>query len=255
MPTEPSLCTFNGASPKTPRFFFAAADSAYFTFFAPALAMSAHKCGNPLHLHVFNPSVEALNVADAANRLEGVTVTWHDTRECDGLTGKQWLSFCSNIRVHLLPELLALPHVERVYAIDIDSLFNRKHAMDEPEPIGLFLRDPAGLMVPDEVRHRYHVLCSMWWVDKSEIGYATACSLYIRLHDLAWCLDQEATHAAMESMGLRDQVADISKIDGLLDWHFRGHGVLWTGKGARKLDNPVFLEKMRALKAEFRARE
>lgn len=255
----PLISEWGGKLPVRDKYFFAAADHTYFLAFGPEFAMSAHEKSNPLHLHVFNPTPEAIETATFCNALSPfVTVSWfdaHDDPSLRGLTGKTRSAYCSNVRHHVMPQLLGLPTTQRVYGVDADSVFNRPFDMDGPSPLplGLFLRDTWTFdpkMTEDE-RSRMMCLASMWWIDKPLIDYARAVSDYLRTRDLKWMLDQEALYVSMQTMRLRAACYDIYATPHLLDWKFLPQGVVWTGKGVLKNKDPRLIARRIVLKEQY----
>lgn len=233
--------TWSGQTPKRATYFLAAGCSIYFEGFAPSLAMSAVKIGMPIHIHVVNPSLTAITIATCMNMIPDVTVTWS---EAGGISEDKdrRTAFYANARIRLLPHLLAAPGVERIYVVDIDSIFNRRPDLTVSKPIGLRLRDkPAP--------HK-KLLAGLFWVDAERLDYAQAVADFVDRSDLYWGVDQEALYATMVDMDLRDEVHDIGGDDLVVDWEFRPDGILWTGKGPRKHEG-AFWERVVALRREF----
>lgn len=247
---------WEGRLPSSSRYFFAAGDSRYFKFFASALALSAHQHGNPLHLHVINPSEDNLRVAAAINtNLDGVTVSWVADEAESRYEAEDRLAYYACIRIHVLPRLLARPGAIRVYAMDFDSLFNRPCVMGGPkQSLGLFFRDtPSFAKVPGIEKPGMKVLASLWWVDSVRLDYAQAVADYVAARPVRWMVDQEALYALVQEMGLRSIAGDLADYrNDMLDWTFSPRGVLWTGKGLRKF-RPVFIERVRDLNQQFKA--
>lgn len=270
------MLDWQGKLPTRPRYFFGAADTTFFERFARALAMSADKMGNPLHMHVINPSSRAFAMANRINAMPTVSVTWAADERFSEFEGQSRSTYYSNVRTFALPHLLRMPGTERVVVIDFDSLFNRPYGLyADTKPIGLFLRDTWQVKPPtaeqiaqmkaigrdtwvdmptDEKRRLTMTLGSMWWVDASHVDYAQACADYVTKQGFTWMIEQAALYEVMHAMGLRDSVSDIALfIPPALDWRFSREGMLWTGKGPRKLERNPFSDRVSELNAEFGA--
>jgi hypothetical protein len=242
------------AQPTEPYFLFAAADVRYFRVFGPALALSAAKLETPLHLHVVNPvtdeDVRLMSRIVGLTENGKVTVSYDFAPQPTSELSRRVCFAC--LRHHKLPELLANPSTRGIFVIDIDSLVNRKIDFSSfDRPLGLYVRDPFEHGAKNLLEMKGLRCLGCFWVDGRAVEYALAVSAYIseRMPGY-WFLDQEALFECYLQRHDKLPLLDLSA-GPYIDWEFREHTYLWTGKGKRKYLDATYVARFDALTGEF----
>lgn len=216
---------------------FAACDSKYFIEHGPAFIYSAADVGLCQHLHIINPSNEALALAGIlqATSSSRTTYTFED-RDFTGWSVDAERTYYACARFLVLPTILR--YAGKVLVLDIDGMIMAPIEFPKT-PCGYFPREPLPGTTGWEAEGT-RVAAGAVYLDSSVAAVATAVADYIKGSEMKWFADQVAL-----SMVFRD-VADehVTKFDGkFMDWEFTEGTSIWTGKGPRKYENPVYLEQ------------
>lgn len=123
------IAPLDPAAPLEKAVFFAAADSVYFCRYARQVANSlARFAGFGLHLHIVNPSSEAMALANELSRSPAVTVST-ETIDPDTFDEDQLKTYFSCARYLVLPDLMGA-HSAPIVVMDMDQL-----VMSDPAPL------------------------------------------------------------------------------------------------------------------------
>jgi len=214
---------------------FAASDSNYFMEHAPAFVYSADKADKDVHLHVVNPTSQVLALAGVLNATtkRRVTYTFHDTEIPTDKEQARTLYAC--IRFLILPQILRT--AKKVMTLDIDCMVMQP--FDYPEkPVGYFPREPIG--VNEWENEGTKVAAGAVYLTEGALQVADAIHNAIKDVPLQWFADQIVLNKVFQQVP-EDAVV---KFDGqFMDWEFKEGTTIWTGKGARKHDNPTYVSK------------
>lgn len=237
------MLKLRGNLPTELSYALAAADSRYFRSYAPALVASAHAVRQPLHIHVTNPDRESFRLIKKIEELPNFSVTY-DQEVLDGFlfNDKHKRVYYSCLRT-LVAEALQAEQRATQFVIDIDSLFNRMYVHHPSvSSIGLYLRNAhdAGARTPTELRGMRCLGCYI--VPTAQSHFPGLVAKMMRDEDFGyWFVDQVALIETTERHDI--PVHDIKHMK-ILDWTFRDDkSILWTGKGDRKVSDPVYVAK------------
>jgi len=222
---------------------FASADSVYLHEHAPALLSSAIVSGNNLHLHVINGTYDDwLFLHELSRHAEGkikFTYTSEDT-DISKLSAEERRVYYSCNRFIAAGQIL-LNDGGPFLIIDIDCLLMKK--IEQPqEDIGLFLREPFQNANQWETLGS-HVAAGVVYYSRSKISsrFAVEVGHTILNNKLIWFLDQVTLWEVYKQ---RKDELDARVFDNnFMDWEFKEGTTIWTGKGPRKYDNPVYVSK------------
>lgn len=220
-----------GELPTTP-VIFAACDSKYFMEHALPFACSSSKSGFDTHIHVNCPDEEvfahcAIINATCENK---VTYTFDDIDPLKILDEEQARTFYACLRFYILPDLL--PSAKKVMTLDIDCLVMRNFEFPET-PMGYFPRK-------NEEHPGMKVAAGAVYMTNEAIDVSKAISVTIDQTPRTWFADQRALSHIF------DQILDeyVTCFDNtFMDWEFVEGTAIWTGKGPRKYDNPIYVAK------------
>lgn len=221
---------------------FAACDSKYFIEHGPAFIYSAADVGLDQHLHIINPSNEALSLAGilAATTTSRTTYTFED-RDFNGWTLDAERTYYACARFLVLPTILK--YAERVLVLDIDGMMMNRIEFPDTS-CGYFPRDPLPGTTGWEAEGT-RVAAGAVYFDKSAINIAGSVADHIRGSQMVWFADQVALSTVFRQV----PAEKITKFDGkFMDWEFTEGTSIWTGKGPRKYENPVYLKQKETYK-------
>ena len=236
---------------------FASCDPVYLHDHAPALAASCAVNNQPLHLHVVNPKaedfkfLENLNAAciKIHNNEAPMTWTWEDVN-LDEMDKEQKRVYYSLNRFLAWDQIMEMTPTERLnkksevraaLIIDVDCLVMEK-LPGFSEDIGLFFREPFNNGNPWETLGS-HVAAGVVYINTSERSKAYIKSVAddLRNRAMIWFTDQvvlwERYNRSMHNTSCRIFGPEF------MDWEFIEGTTIWTGKGPRKYDNPVYVGK------------
>ena len=200
---------------------FASCDSSYFCEHARAWYFSAVEQGYTPIIEVVNPNNTVKNIVkkEQWNNIHYVKVS---------NPSKSYL--CSN-RFYSAEKYLT--H-EGLLITDIDCYFN--YAMPPPQDdVGLFFR----LNHPDHMK----IAAGIVWYKGTEKSkqFARAVAANIKKLPDKWFVDQIALLLAFREYEGCINFFSFSHLH--MDWEFNDGSYMWTGKGPRKYNNPIYLGK------------
>jgi hypothetical protein len=228
---------------------FCSCDSIYFEEFAKPLAYSANQHGNDLHIHVMEPTEK--NKADFILLKDDVSIDLTISEEVGGFNNREYYS-CN--RFIVAPYLLQ-QGAERLLIIDTDCLI--MDHLDFPEAdLGLFLRKPWENHNEWETLAS-HVAAGMVYYTQTSFSFAAEVSEALTKNKLIWFIDQVAlwkTYERDKLTGVRNYVFHkFTEKD--MDWEFVEGTKVWTGKGSRKYDNPIYLAEQQKYRDRWKGIE
>ena len=235
---------------------FASCDPIYLRDHAAALTASCAVNDQPLHLHVVNPFkkdlalLESLRLASLkiAGKGAPLTYTWEEV-DLSKLNKEQKRVYYSLNRFLAWNKIMDMEPTERLgeskvraaLIIDIDCLVMQK-LPGFSEDIGLFIREPFNNGNPWETLGS-NVAAGVVYINTSERSknYIREVAEDLETRDLRWFTDQvvlwERYNRSMHNTSCRIFGPEF------MDWEFIENTTIWTGKGPRKYDNPVYVGK------------
>lgn len=227
------MTKFYGEVPTSP-IVFAACDFNYFKEHGPSFVYSCNDVGKDVHVHITEPNQDTFDIANILNTDTDVRCTFsYNEREEMG-AGQRTYYAC--LRFLVLP--LLLQHAKKVMTLDVDCMVMKD--FDWPDkPAGYFPREPiAGTTGWENQGTR--VAAGAVYMDDRALPLAQAVAERINQGPWQWFLDQIALS---ESFARVDQ-SELERFDSqFMDWEFKEGTTIWTGKGPRKYDNPVYVQK------------
>jgi len=215
---------------------FAASDSKYFIEHALPFALSASKFGHHVHIHVTNPSPDVFSLASIITATATFPVTYtFDDENISNLTDQEAKAYYACLRFHILPSIIRAAGM--VLTLDIDCLVMAEIDLTNMRPCGFFPR-------PNEGHPAMKVAAGAIFLTSTSLKVAKAISQLLTSLPLQWYVDQFALAKIFDQI----PPEHISIFDNsFMDWEFNEGTTIWTGKGPRKYDNPIYLNK----KVEF----
>ena len=212
---------------------FSACDSHYFMEHASAFIYSADKVDKPVHIHVINPTPQVLALSGILNATTktNVTYTFHDADVPEDKDARRTLYAC--IRFLVLPQIVR--SAKKVLTLDIDCMVMQP--FDFPnKPAGYFPRESMGY--GNQEREGTKVAAGAVYLTEDVLGIVDQIHNTIKTVPMQWYADQIVLHRVFK------QVPEslVAKFDGsFMDWEFRQGTTIWTGKGPRKYENPIYV--------------
>lgn len=208
---------------------FASCDSKYFQDFAIPLLYSAKEHGNNLHIHIMNPVYDDIYTAQSLKSKFRFDFTY--SYEERNINMREYYS-CNRFMV--APYFLET--ADRMLIIDADCLIMEKLEFPDAD-LGLYLRDPLPGTVGWE-NEGTHVAAGTVLYTKNSIDFAKDVAISIYNHELRWFLDQVMLWRSYNKF--KDQYKFYQFTEKDMDWQFVEGTKIWTGKGSRKYDNPIY---------------
>ena len=243
-----------GDLPKYENIVFTSCDVIYFIKFIPALAYSCKHFNINLHVNVDNPDGHVFSLATILkNDIPTLTISFHDEKN----------SFEADPRVyHACKRFIIAPNLIKIGAkklliIDTDSIFNK--AFEWPvENLGLYLREPLPNCNKWET-YSTHVAAGMVYYTDMSISFADRVAQSILQNKPQWFIDQASLWESYNHHinNLISPLTFKQFTDKDMDWEFKQDSVLWTGKGERKYNNQIYIDKAgkyTSMMANFRER-
>lgn len=217
---------------------FAACDKQYFKEHATAFVTSSSEAGFDTHIHVINPDFYTFAQASVLNAITEnlVTFTFED-RDVSALNDEQLRAYYACLRFLVLPHLLQ--SADEVLTLDIDCMVMKP--FDFPKTVSAYF--PRH----DEEDPRMKVAAGAVYFSKGGEPSAQRIVEAITQLEMKWFIDQIAVSYAFSRVADR-HVTEFDKE--FMDWEFKEGSCIWTGKGPRKHDNPIYVAK----KKEFNDR-
>jgi hypothetical protein len=229
---------------------FASCDSKYLHAHAPALVASAASVDNAIHLHVIDPREGDMEFLDHLSSRYHKIAGWPSS-EFTYSTAPMWIQnpairqdtirtlYATDRFISVMTQMIARP--DQYLIIDTDCLI-MKHISesDLSGDVGLFLREPLPGTVGWEAQGTRVAAGAVYYSSRA-MDFAQAVANRIRQGPIAWFLDQVALSETYENM--KDRYSYKYFDEKFMDWEFIEGTTIWTGKGPRKYDNPVYLSK------------
>jgi hypothetical protein len=212
---------------------FAACDSKYFLDHAAPLIYSASEIGKKdVHVHIVNPTDEAISLAGVLNATtkQRVTYTYNDM-EFPDWTPEMIRAYYASLRFLVAPHILQT--CGAMLILDIDCMVMNE--FDYPtKPIGYFPRESLPGTVGWEAEGT-KVAAGAVYYHKNAFEVAAGVADELSKLPLQWFNDQIALSKTFNKV----QQSDVFHyFDGnFMDWEFNEGSIIWTGKGSRKYDN------------------
>jgi hypothetical protein len=233
---------------------FASCDPRYLNLHAPALVASAACAGNSLHLHLIggfgNDYAFLEYLREGYKAIAGNDAfTWSSDKPFVNLNGdekdfKNWpdaqrTMFACDRFVTIVDLMEAEPE-EDFLIIDTDCLVMNRIEKPSDDQVGLFLREPLPHTQGWE-NQGTRVAAGVVYYSHEAIEFAKKVRVRIKQGPLAWFLDQVALNETYQAelSNYRYHYFDQQ----FMDWEFVQGTTIWTGKGPRKYDNPVYVSK------------
>ena len=221
---------------------FAACDSKYFLEHGQAFVYSVTDNNFCCHVHIINPSEEALALAGIirATSKTRTTYTFED-KDFKDWPADAVRTYYACSRFLVLPTILR--YAGKVMVLDIDCMVMKPFAFPST-PCGYFPRDPLPGTTGWEAEGT-RVAAGAVYLDSTAMNVATHVAEYIKTSEMKWFADQVALSVIFR------KVPDnhITKFDGqFMDWEFIEGTAIWTGKGPRKYNNPKYVSKKESYK-------
>lgn len=220
---------------------YAACDSRYFLEHALPFALSASKARHDIHIHITNPEPDVLSLAGIINATANTRVTYtFDEEDLEKFNQEEARTYFACLRFHVLPHIIR--SANKVMTLDVDCMLMQPIDFADMPACGYFPRaheqDPGMKVAAGAV-----------YLSAESIKIAEAISKFLSAAPLQWYVDQFVLSEVFRQV----PQSNIKKFDNdFMDWEFRDGTTIWTGKGARKFDNPIYLEKKDQLLQETR---
>lgn len=221
---------------------FSSVDPVYFNRFIPALAESAHRNGQALHVNVVNPSSTVERLAAVLSSCYcrfTASYTYDDTYE---LSPEEKRTYYASHRFLMAPHLMLETGADLVI-VDADSLVNRNldtKFLSEYD-FGLFLRDSLPGTIGWENLGTKVAAGMVYYSGPRGQHIATSVSKRIVGYGLRWFVDQVSLREEYEAMSDRSRFFQFTREH--LDWEFTESSWIWTGKGDRKYNSDEYVKK------------
>jgi hypothetical protein len=225
---------------------FSACDSKYFLEHAPAFIASAESIGKDVHIHIYDPTSEAiamfLNIKTFQDLKIKLTLSFSASVQ-NFKSHNEYRTYCACIRFVALPELLKF--AKKVMTLDIDCLMMKEFNFPE-KSIGYFSREPLEGTVGWE-KEGTKVLASAIYFDERAIEFTQKIKERITQGPLLWFLDQVAISEVLSNSDVDAEHFDTQ----FLDSEFNEDSIIWNGKGPRKYDNVRYVAKKNEFASRF----
>ena len=216
---------------------FAACDHKYFLEHEPALVYSCDKVGKDVHIHVVNMTEECRKLAitmDARTKVN-FTMTWED-KDFSNMPAPAERAFYASLRFLRAP--MILEYARRMLIVDVDCMIMNDFEFPN-KPLGYFPREPLPGTVGWE-QEGTKVAAGAVYYDVDAWSIANEVKEVLEELPLQWFNDQIALNTVFSKVP--DDM--VEKFDGqFMDWKFVEGTTIWTGKGPRKYDNPIYVAK------------
>lgn len=223
---------------------FASCDSRYFIEHGPAFIASANAIGKNVHIHLYDATAEAsslfVNIQSFQNLKIKLTVSGSSPVQ-EFASHDEYRTYCACMRFIVLPELLV--SAKNVLTLDIDCLLMKD--FDFPQKsVAYFPREPIPGTVGWE-NQGTRVAAGAVYFNEDAINLTKKIKDRILQGPLKWFLDQIALSEVLDNV-------DAHHFDSeFMDWEFKEGTTIWTGKGPRKYDNPVYISKKKEFNDMF----
>jgi hypothetical protein len=255
------LPEFNGTSPTADFFIYTACDSVYFDNFATALLNSIqHNSGNAVHLHIFNPRPDQLDLCFARKNLtvtwetaplslfSNASLLWKDTPTEEPMASQHRRTLSAMTKGH---DTTIVERMQKIYFacarfIRLQSIFTTSSAVFSID-VDAVVRKTIDVDTTDRniLIHRVtgknpRFLAGGIYFNNSAQSlqilsdYSTRLIASLTADYLYWGLDQDLLNLAIPA----DQYVQLPKH--YIDWDMSDSSAVWTAKGTRK-DSAKFI--------------
>ena len=232
---------------------FASCDEKYFYDHAPALIASCCHSENSLHIHIVNPSDEVWadtvifkEKAEVINPNISLTISG-EVNNSELLKENPRTYYACN-RFIMLPTFLQ--QFKRMLVVDIDCFLMKHIDFDtfENADIGIFLREPLPNM-----GLQTSVAAGAFYASVKGMAFAESLSQTLLRSNMDWFVDQIALWQLYQhfkdnkEIKFMDLGAFRDHDKSFMDWEFVEGSTIWTGKGPRKYENTIYVNKKNEL--------
>jgi hypothetical protein len=199
----------------------ASCDSEYYKTHYKAFYKSAVSCGYVPHINIINPTEDIIN---------------SEIPNCSYTFGDKDRVFYSINRFLIAEEFIG---EEGVLITDIDCFFN-KPIPQISDDIGLFLRE-------NEKFYGMKVAAGILWLGNTDVAklFIREVIKKIKESNRKWYVDQIAIYDSYNKLKNNMKVFEFDKT--YMDWDFIDTSYMWTGKGNRKHNNRVYLNRKKEI--------
>lgn len=212
---------------------FAACDDKYFIEHAPAFISSTNAIGLNTHIHVLNMSEDGKSLFSQISNKVDMKLTLSEGKIPNVANHDEYRTYCACSRFLVLPNLLK--NAGKVLTLDIDCLVMKNFNFPN-ESIGYFPREPIAGTVGWE-NQGTRVAAGAVYFSVEALDYATQVSQRIQQGPMKWFLDQIALSEVLSNVPAHHFDSNF------MDWEFIEGTTIWTGKGPRKYNNPIYVAK------------
>ena len=214
---------------------FAACDSKYFMEHASAFIYSANEIDKDVHVHVINPNDDVFSLACFLNATTDVRVTYtfNDYEVSSNTEEARTLYAC--LRFLVLPKLIE--SAGEVLTFDIDCILMREFDFPK-EALGYFPRKCFG--DTEWQRKGTRILAGVFYACKKSLKVCKEISTRMMSAKRKWYVDQIIIADVIEEIYSNYSIKKYD--DSFMDWKFVKGTKVWTGKGPRKHDNPIYIQ-------------
>ena len=217
---------------------FAACDSSYFMEHATSFIYSAGIAGKDVHIHVINPTRQVFSLASILNSVVETNVTYTFNEATLPKDEEQRRTLYACLRFITLPQILR--SAKKVLTLDIDCMV--MCPFDFPDkPAGYF---PRQSIERGGSVDTHSVAAGAVYFTEKTLKYADQVDSCVRDTPLQWFADQVALNKVFQNIP-KDLVDSFD--NNFMDWEFKDGTIIWTGKGARKYDNHIYVSKKREM--------
>ena len=231
----------------------AACDSSYLLEHGLAFVKSASDNNKDIHLHVINPTDEALAFSCVLQGIAETTLTftYNDFKFTDKWSNDNKKSLYACLRFLIAPTILkSIQNSGSLTILDIDSIIMSDFKIPATKIIGYFPREPLPGTVGWEREGTKVAAGAIYYRKESRsLEVAERVAREIETMPMQWFVDQIALNKVFTVVA--EQEPNIfHKFDSdFMDWEFVEGTSIWTGKGPRKYDNKTYVSKKKSYDA------
>jgi hypothetical protein len=230
-------------------------DPLYLADHGPAFVASVAKAGNNCHINVVLPTQSAMiDIADYTKAFralrkyntQSISFTFSEF-DITGKKNEEIRTYYACSRFIVASDLLNFGSGS-MFITDVDCIF--MDVVPEPDAnLGIFLRESLPGTVGWEAEGT-RVAAGAVYYNRNIGMFADSVSSIIQSSPLAWFLDQVALSRCYTDY--KDSMNVHLYDSKFMDWEFIEGTTIWTGKGPRKYNNPVYVAKKNEYTKMFR---
>ncbi len=241
---------------------FAAANLSYFMEHGYAFAKSAVDSDNFVHIIVWKDN-KGDWVEEQKIFLKFMTKFYQniDPKKCsvqllshntiakfkNSLTIIEERAFYACVRFLMLDDVVRQEYEinnRNVMVLDIDSIINKKIEISDEYDLGVFLRHNE-VQGTEYEKQGMKIAAGMLYVTPRASEFIETLRTIIAANEIRWFCDQIALFRAYN--GNKDMLNVLNFDKQSLDWEFEEDTKIWTGKGKRKTDDPIYTAKKKEI--------